>query len=188
METVKRKRVPAKNIFELDHEECEVSQRQLMNMWWLFYCREDKKVFELNFNHSSWPKHFTSLDKLALQPKDTVSIRANGIDYQCQFVKRIDVRSVKDLRRRALDVLENADETIEQISLSESFTNNQLIEENKENDHFDGGHEPSDGEMALCSQTSTTPLAKVPKKSYEQSSIDLRAVTSTPAEDENTVT
>ena len=116
----KRKRVRKQS-----HEEeieSNASKKHLFNMWWFFYCAEDKQTFELNFNHSSWPKHFTALDKLALLPKERVIITDRGIEYNCQFCGRLDnVKSLKEVQLKAVEILENAENTLDEIDMSESM-------------------------------------------------------------------
>ena len=188
MESLKRNRT-TKQLSDLDDTEIEVSQREMLNMWWFFYCRADKKVFELNFNHSSWPKQFTNLDKLALQPKEQVVIKANGVDYNCQFVKRIDsIRSVRELRQRASEMLENAEETLAELSFGDSFDLNkssQVLE--KENYPLHSLPDCQSQSSAPSMKSPNAPPNKKSKKAYEQSSIELCHSTPLPKENPNTV-
>ena len=149
-----------------------VSQRELSNMIWFFYCPADKSVFELNHSHSYWPKNFSTLDKLALIPKERVVMKFDGQVMECQFIKTTERgNEAKKVRSKADQILENADDTVQNFSLGSSFNATlDIDDEDKENESFvqTQQNEPK----------STTPLAKKPK-TWEQSSIDLCA-SSTP--------
>ena len=101
------------------------------------------------------------MNKLALQPKERVIIRADGIDYDCQFVKRLDsIHSIKEVRIRANEILENAEQTLEELSLGVSFnaSSQDIFNQDKEN------HQRVERQDSLFrqseEQSSTTPLTK----------------------------
>ena len=126
-----------------------------------FLLRHRRGSFQTKLYPFPLAPNVTSLDKLALQGKEGVVIRADGIDYDCQFVKKLDsILSIKELRTRPNEKLENVEQTLEEFSLRVSFnaSSQELFNQDKEN------HQRVERQDSLFrqseEQSSTTPLAK----------------------------
>ena len=54
----------------------------------IFFCRYDKSVFDMEFNHCSWPVGYSFFDKISLTERTVVDMKTTEGNYLCQFNER----------------------------------------------------------------------------------------------------
>ena len=62
--------------------------REAVKIRWIFFCRYDKSVFDMELNHCSWPVGYSFFDKINLTKRAVVDMKTTEGNFLCQFIER----------------------------------------------------------------------------------------------------
>ena len=62
--------------------------REAVKTRWIFFCRCDKSVFDMELNHCSWPVGYNFFDKINLTKRAVVDMKTREGNFLCQFIER----------------------------------------------------------------------------------------------------
>ena len=99
-----------------------LEETQMTNKHWLFYCRDDKSVFELAHNSCSWPSKMSLAEKLSLKQQAKMTFKSIGGSHECSFIKIVQKENLKKEMEAASEKLQKARElelSLVELSLPE---------------------------------------------------------------------
>ena len=106
---------------ESDGEGDNIVRRKAMSLQWLFYCPGDKTHFKLGYNHSKWPAHMSTLEKLCMQPNTPLSFEHRDTIYECKLVMFGTPSEVRAAQQKSDEKISQTEKTLTEIILEETF-------------------------------------------------------------------